>query len=126
MIRTLLLCSVLTTSTLFSAPSLKREHTFTQPDGTTFQGQLKGDEYLHWIESDQGDLLIYNRGKKQFEKATVGSDALLGSGRAYHPASGSTLQRSPQETMQRQNALKKLWLKRKEQWKLHHESAEER
>ena len=125
MIRALLLCVTLT-ALLFGAPSLKREHTFTQPDGTTFQGQMKGDEYLHWIETEQGDLLIYNRGKKQFEEATVGSDALIGSGRAYHPDSRNVQTRAPRETMQKQEALKKLWLKKKEQWMLHRKGAEAR
>ena len=36
---------------LHAAPARGGVHTFTQPDGSTFQGYLKGDAAFHWIES---------------------------------------------------------------------------
>ena len=38
--------------------------TFSQPDGTTFKGLLKGDSSFHWIESNS-HVVIYNP-KDQF------------------------------------------------------------
>jgi len=65
-----LLLTLLFTYTLFGAPAIHRELTFTQPDGTTFKGYLKGDSALHWIESD-GELIVYNPKDKAYYKAVI-------------------------------------------------------
>lgn len=54
----------------FSAPALQRVVTFTQPDGTKFQGVYKGDAAFHWIESN-GNIVVYNPKDKYYYKAVV-------------------------------------------------------
>ena len=43
---------------LNAAPARGGLITFTQPDGTTFQGYLKGDAAFHWIESDSKVVMV--------------------------------------------------------------------
>ena len=37
---------------LFAVPAAPFLITFAQPDGSTFQAHLKGDEYFSWIETE--------------------------------------------------------------------------
>ena len=34
---------------------------FQQPDGTTFDGKIKGDEWLHWHETEDGYSVIKDK-----------------------------------------------------------------
>ncbi len=40
--------------------------TYTQPDGTTFQGKGQGLSRVHWIETVNGDIVKYNFEKKAY------------------------------------------------------------
>ena len=44
--------------------------TFKQPDGTTFQGYLKGTAAFNWIESNE-DLVQYNTDDKYYYKVDI-------------------------------------------------------
>lgn len=68
----IILLSILLNVTAFGAPAITRELVFTQPDGTHFSGELKGDSSFHWIESN-GDVIIYNPQDKYYYKAIVDS-----------------------------------------------------
>ena len=57
-------------STLVAAPALSRVITFTQPDGSVFEGVLMGDSSLHWIESN-GEIVIFNPADNFYYKAKV-------------------------------------------------------
>ena len=70
---------------LFAAPALQREHTYTQSDGTTFQAKPQGDEYLHFLKTKEGVILLYNLKTKNFDYATVKNDQLVPSGVPYMP-----------------------------------------
>ena len=61
---------LLLTTAAFSAQALHRIVTFTQPDGTKFQGFYKGDASFHWIESN-GNVVVYNPQDKYYYKARV-------------------------------------------------------
>jgi hypothetical protein len=61
---------LITAYTLYAAPAIRRELEFTQPDGTTFKGYLKGDSAFHWIESGE-DVILYNPKDKYYYKAIV-------------------------------------------------------
>ena len=61
---------VLLSTLLESAPARGGLHTFTQPDGTTFQGLLKGDASFHWIESN-GKVVMYDPKSKFYFNAKV-------------------------------------------------------
>jgi hypothetical protein len=55
---------------LQAAPARGGVKTFTQPDGTTFQGLLRGDSSFHWIESNQ-HLVLFNKEDKYYYNAEI-------------------------------------------------------
>ena len=48
--------------------------TFAQPDGSTFQAHLKGDEYFSWIETENKMILVKNKTSGYFEFAVIKRD----------------------------------------------------
>ena len=59
--RLLLLLLLLATSLqLHAIPAWNLLHTYTQPDGTTFQARLHGDEHLHYVTDAEGHALVRN------------------------------------------------------------------
>ena len=65
------LLTLATVATLNAVEAYQGEITFTQNDGTTFLGHLKGDEYFHWIEDKHGNLIVYNKKKQRYELGQV-------------------------------------------------------
>ncbi len=57
---------------LDAAPARGGLHTFTQADGRSFQGYLKGDAAFHWIESN-GSVVLFNRVDNNYYKAKLNS-----------------------------------------------------
>jgi len=55
---------------VYAVPAIDRKILFVQPDGTSFEGYLKGDAAFHWIESGQ-DIIVYNPKDKYYYKAIV-------------------------------------------------------
>lgn len=55
----------------YSAPAFKGSMKFKQVDGSTFSGNLKGDEWFNWIEDNQGDIIKYNKKSKNYEYGIV-------------------------------------------------------
>ncbi len=68
---------------LHAVMAMPFERTFTQSDGSTFKAHAKGDEYLHYIETPSGDILLYNEKTKNYEYATIKGTRLLPSGLPY-------------------------------------------
>ncbi len=56
-----------------------------QKDGTTFIGHAQGDEFLHYIQTQEGDILLYNPKTKNYEYAIIKDDRLVPSGVVYKP-----------------------------------------
>ena len=48
--------------------------TFAQPDGSTFQAHLKGDEYFSWIETENKMIIVKSQTSGFFEFALVKKD----------------------------------------------------
>ena len=48
--------------------------TFAQPDGSTFQAHLKGDEYFSWIETENKMILVKSKTSGYFEFAVIKRD----------------------------------------------------
>lgn len=44
---------------------------FQQPDGSTFTGKLKGDEWFHWIEVSNHKIVVKNRETGFYEYGTI-------------------------------------------------------
>ena len=62
-----LLILVLVATTLFAVPAMPGKLTFKQNDGSVFVGELKGDEYFYWIETEDGYIVKYNKNSKEYE-----------------------------------------------------------
>ena len=75
----LLLFSVIS-SLLFAAPAFHGKRSFTQPDGTIIEYRAQGDEYLNWMVSENGDILLYSKKNKRLEHAEIKNNSLKVSG----------------------------------------------
>ncbi len=89
---------------LWSAPAFDQKRQFRQPDGTTFNGRVCGDEFLNWVETDQGDILLYATPRQRFEHAVIDAQELRPSGVAY----GDSISRGQVPPVDKAE-LKKLW-----------------
>ncbi len=68
---------------VFGAPAFSGVREFKQADGTTFRAHLGGDEHLNWVESENGDILVFNKSSNNFEYATIENKKLKASGTKY-------------------------------------------
>ena len=59
---------------LFAVPAAPFLITFAQPDGSTFQAHLKGDEYFSWIETENKMILVKSKTSGFFEFALIKRD----------------------------------------------------
>ena len=59
---------------LLAVPAAPFLITFAQPDGSTFQAHLKGDEYFSWIETEKKMILVKSKTSGFFEFALVKRD----------------------------------------------------
>ena len=59
---------------LLAVPAAPFLITFAQPDGSTFQAHLKGDEYFSWIDTENKMVLVKNKTSGYFEFAVMKRD----------------------------------------------------
>ena len=59
---------------LLAVPAAPFLITFAQPDGSTFQAHLKGDEYFNWIETENKMILVKSKTSGYFELAVIKRD----------------------------------------------------
>ena len=59
---------------LLAVPAAPFLITFAQPDGSTFQAHLRGDEYFSWIETENKMVLVKNKTSGFFEFALIKRD----------------------------------------------------
>ena len=59
---------------LLAVPATPFLITFAQPDGSTFQAHLKGDEYFSWIETKNKMILVKSKSSGYFELAVIKRD----------------------------------------------------
>ena len=59
---------------LLAVPAAPFLITFAQPDGSTFQAHLKGDEYFSWIETENKMILVKSKKSGYFEIAVIKRD----------------------------------------------------
>ena len=68
---TLLTCFAMN---LLAVPAVPFLITFSQPDGSTFQAHLRGDEYFSWIEIENKQVLVKSKSSGYFEFALLKRD----------------------------------------------------
>ena len=59
---------------LMAVPAAPYLITFAQPDGSTFQANLRGDEHFSWIEAENKMIIIKNKASGYFEFAMLKRD----------------------------------------------------
>ena len=59
---------------LLAVPAAPFLITFAQPDGSTFQAHLKGDEHFSWIETGNKMILVKSETSGYFEFAVIKRD----------------------------------------------------
>ncbi len=74
LINLVLMILVSFTVKLFAVPAAPFLITFAQPDGSTFQAHLKGDEYFNWIETDNKMIIVKSKKSGFFEFALIKRD----------------------------------------------------
>jgi len=67
----LLICFAMNLMAVPAAPFLI---TFAQPDGSTFQAHLRGDEHFSWIETEKKQVLVKSKASGYFEFALLKRD----------------------------------------------------
>jgi len=101
------------TTLAFCAPALQGNLNFQQPDGNSFVGQLKGDEWFNWVEDSSGYPVKYNNKSKNFEygklKEVKGELDLVASGKKVTRL--GTLADKPKID---KNILKEIWKRKRE------------
>lgn len=75
--------SLLLSITLFAAPAYNELRTFTNSDGTTFQGRAYGNQHLNWVQSKDGEVLKFSEKSQDFEYAKKHNGRLIPSGAKY-------------------------------------------
>jgi len=63
--------------TVFCVPSNENVWTFTQPDGTTFQAVLLGDEFFSYHQTLEGDVILKDRATGEWFYAEPKADGSL-------------------------------------------------
>ena len=59
---------------LLAVPAAPFLITFAQPDGSTFQAHLKGDEHFSWIETENKMIIVKSKTSGYFEFAVIKRD----------------------------------------------------
>ena len=59
---------------LMAVPAAPFLITFAQPDGSTFQAHLRGDEHFSWIETKNKQVLVNSKSSGYFEFALLKRD----------------------------------------------------
>lgn len=69
-----------------AAPAAPGSVRLDNPDGSSFNGHIQGDEFQHWIETDSGHSVVRNPRSKAWEYAEKAPDGTLrGSGMMVVP-----------------------------------------
>ena len=76
----ILLFTLIMIQILIAAPAYHAKRAYTQPDGTIITYRNKGDEHFNWTESDDGNIIIYNKKNKRMEFAEIKNGSLKASG----------------------------------------------
>ena len=62
------------TKGLLAVPAAPHLMTFKQPDGSKFQGFLRGDEYFSWIQTENKEVIVKNNFSGFYEFGMLGKD----------------------------------------------------
>jgi len=63
--------TLLLSTWLLASPAFSGVKEFKQSDKSTFRAHLKGDEWFHWVETENGYTVKYNTKSKDYEYMIV-------------------------------------------------------
>ncbi|MBT5934708.1 hypothetical protein [Sulfurimonas sp.] len=113
---TLLLLSF---SFLFSAPAFNKLREFKNADGSTFMAQAKGNHHLHWIQTQDAEILRYNPNSRNFEYAVIEDGSMRASGSKYQKNNSNRARAIAHINKLNINDVHKLWSNRQNKHKTH-------
>ena len=70
--------AILMPNLVWAAPANPKVWTFTQPDNTTFQAVLVGDEFYAYHKTVEGDIIVQDPSSGYWHHAIPRSDGSLG------------------------------------------------
>jgi len=99
---------------LMAVPAAPFLITFAQPDGSTFQAHLRGDEHFSWIETENKQVLVQSKASGYFEFALLKRDdknrlVLSPSGTRYVEGAKSALRSKSNPPSISREQLGKIW-----------------
>ena len=99
---------------LIAVPAAPFLITFAQPDGSTFQAHLRGDEHFSWIETENKQVLVQSKASGYFEFALLKRDdknrlVLAPSGTQYVEGAKSALRSESNPPNISREQLGKIW-----------------
>ena len=102
---------------LMAVPAAPFLITFAQPDGSTFQAHLRGDEHFSWIETENKLVLVQSKASGYFEFALLKRDdknrlVLAPSGTRYVKGAKSALRSDSNPPNISRKQLGKIWQNR--------------
>ena len=102
---------------LMAVPAAPFLITFAQPDGSTFQAHLRGDEHFSWIETENKQVLVQSKASGYFEFALLKRDeksrlVLSPSGTRYVEGAKSALRSESNPPNISREQLGKIWQSR--------------
>jgi len=103
-----------------AVPAFKGKMKMMQDDGSTFNAQIKGDEWFHWVEDSDGNALVFNKESNNYEYGMIekinGMPTLVASGEAVsEKSSKSGAQRSSAVKRVSKKDLQEIWKLQKAQ-----------
>ncbi len=102
-------------SLLLAAPAFHGKRTFTQPDGTEVTYRLQGDEHLNWMESENGDILLFSKKNKRLEFAEIRNGTLQPSGVPFSGADAAAARSASQQPRVTREEIAELHKKRRDE-----------
>ena len=102
---------------LMAVPAVPFLITFAQPDGSTFQAHLRGDEHFSWIETENKQVLVKSKASGYFEFALLKRDdknrlELSPSGNRYAEGAKTALRSESNPPNISREQLGKIWQSR--------------
>ena len=102
---------------LMAVPAAPFLITFAQPDGSTFQAHLRGDEHFSWIETENKQVLVKSKASGYFEFALLKRDdknrlGLVPSGTRYVEGAKAVLRSESNSPNISREQLGKIWQSR--------------
>ena len=100
---------------MFAAPAYNKLREFKQADGTTFKARANGNQHLNWIESEDGEILKYNKNSGNFEYAQIIEQRLKASGTRYDRSNSKKARSRANINKLDKKSVSELWSKKQKE-----------